>query len=457
MAPAIFFKIMEFFLDETLAMEKLKLDLSQNNVICGDCKDWLPFIPDNSIDLIYIDPPFFSNKNYEIVWGNGFELRSFGDRWKGGINHYIGWMRERLIHAHRALKPTGSILLHCDWHANHYLRILLDELFGYKNFINDFIWCYDVGGRSPKRFARKHDNILIYSKGKKYFFNREALKDYGTPRKTGKKSKGGKLGIDKDGRPYQDKKAKSGKYYRYFLDEKKIPEDWSFEINSIQSGDNERIGYKTQKPEKLLKLLLSFFSNKNDKILDFFGGGGTTAKVAYDLGRRFISGDISPVAVQVIKDRLKDAGCDKFIDCNPYLTKKEWRGVNGHKFAEKICEYMGWTVNHRKSGDGGIDGWANDTKTIPVQIKNSDVSVATIRDLAGVLSGGAYKSGIVVGWSFSRSCYEFVAKKARKSKIKIELKKAGEIVHPINNIDKARWKKLYSERVKEAKSSLESA
>lgn len=259
---------------------KLKLDLSQNNLICGDCKDWLPFIPSNSVDLIYIDPPFFSNKNYEVIWGNGFELRSFGDRWKGGIAHYTGWMRPHIIESHRVLKNTGSILLHCDWHANHHLRLLLDEVFGEKNFVNEIIWCYDVGGRSSRRFGRKHDTILFFSKTKKYFFNVEGAKSFGKKRKTGTHSKGGRLGKDENGRPYQDKIVKlTGKIYRYYLDENKIPEDWWSEINSIQSGDKERIGYKTQKPEALIERIIKACSSKNSIILDFFGGGAEQPKL----------------------------------------------------------------------------------------------------------------------------------------------------------------------------------
>ena len=212
----------------------------------------------------------------------------------------------------------------------------------------------------------------------------------------------------------------------------------------------EKMGYETQKPEKLIKRILECFSNEDHLICDFFGGGGTTAKVAFDLNRRFITGDISPVAVRVIKDRLTQVGCKDFIDCNPYLTKDEWRNIKGHTFADKVCEYMGWISNPRKSGDGGIDGWANDTKTIPVQIKNSAVNPSVIRDLAGVCSG-AYKSGIVVGWSFSKDCYEFVSKLEKKTKIRIELKQADTIVKPIDSMKKAEWQKLYKERINEQK------
>ena len=119
--------------------QKITIDLYKNTIVCGDCCNeqgvgWLNAIPDNTIDLIYIDPPFFSNKNYEIVWGNGYEERSFEDRFKGGIEHYIAWMKPKIKEAKRVLKDTGSIFLHCDWHASHRLRCLLDDVFGEKKF-----------------------------------------------------------------------------------------------------------------------------------------------------------------------------------------------------------------------------------------------------------------------------------------------------------------------------------
>ena len=418
---------------------KIKLDLSQNNLICGDAKDWLPFIPSNSIDLIYIDPPFFSNKNYEIIWGNGFELRSFGDRWKGGINHYIGWMRPKIIEAHRVLKPTGSILLHCDKNANHHLRILLDEIFGENNFKNEIIWHYYNGSCNSKLFfGNKHDNIYFYSKGKINTFN-----------------------IDKARVPHNEgsawiKNKKKGKFNPKWgiPNPKGKKRDDVFKIPTINNMAKERIGYRTQKPEVLISILLEVLSNENDIILDFFGGGGTTAKVAGDLSRRWITGDISPVAYRVIKERLNQAGHIDFIDCNPPLTREEWRLIDGHIFAKRVCEYMGWEVNPKKSGDGGIDGWANGRKSA-VQIKNSDVQVSVIRDLAGVCSVGKYKHGICVGWTFSKGCYEFTAKLEKDTGIKIELSQADFIVKPISNIKKEEYQALYSERVKAHKQKVQ--
>ncbi len=123
-----------------------------NQLILGDCLEVLQKIEPESIDLIYIDPPFFSNRNYEIVWGDKGEMRSFQDRWSGGIDQYIDWLKMRVLEMHRLLKPTGAMLLHCDWHANAYIRVkVLDEVFGSNNFRNEIIW--------KRNFTKKVRNL----------------------------------------------------------------------------------------------------------------------------------------------------------------------------------------------------------------------------------------------------------------------------------------------------------
>ena len=112
-----------------------------NTIYCGDNLKVLKYFPDECIDLIYIDPPFFSNKYYEIIWNDGYEIRAFEDRWKGGIQHYIDWMKDRVEQLHRILKNTGSFYLHCGWQSSHYLKIMCDKIFGYNNFRNEIIWC----------------------------------------------------------------------------------------------------------------------------------------------------------------------------------------------------------------------------------------------------------------------------------------------------------------------------
>ena len=225
---------------------KLKLDLTQNNLICGDCKDWLPFIPSNSVDLIYIDPPFFSNKNYEVIWGNGFELRSFGDRWKGGVNHYIGWMRPHIIEAHRVLKSTGSIMLHCDWRANYHLRCLLDEIFGIKNFQNEIIIHYIAVGlkAKSKKFHQNTETILYYNKKRGSHIWNEIYLKYDDPKKYRKASK---HKWNKKKKKAERLKDENGNI-KYFTVKTYKPDNL-IEVPALRG--KEKIGYKTQKPKVL--------------------------------------------------------------------------------------------------------------------------------------------------------------------------------------------------------------
>ena len=108
-------------------------------VYCDDNLQRLALLPQNSVDLIYLDPPFFSNRHYEVIWGDEAEVRSFEDRWDGGVNHYVGWMKERVMEMWRVLRPTGSLYLHCDWHAAHYLKVMLDDTLGDEHFQNEII------------------------------------------------------------------------------------------------------------------------------------------------------------------------------------------------------------------------------------------------------------------------------------------------------------------------------
>ena len=134
------------------------MTIETNKIYCGDNLGLLSnksIFPDESVDLVYIDPPFFSNKQYTIIFEDDiFQKRSFNDAWKGGINHYINWMRPRLRQIRRILKPTGSFYLHCDWHAGHYLKVMCDEIFGINNFENEIVWCYRCAG-DPKKTLGK--------------------------------------------------------------------------------------------------------------------------------------------------------------------------------------------------------------------------------------------------------------------------------------------------------------
>ena len=416
---------------------KLNFNLNENSLVFGDCKDWLPFIPDNSVDLIYIDPPFFSQKNYEIIWGNGFEKRSFTDRWRGGKEHYLLWMRERLIEAKRILKSTGSIFLHCDYRANYRLRMLLDEILGEKNFKNEIVWCFTSGGASSKYFSHKHQTIFFYTKNKRKF---KMKLEKSEKRYLGKKGYNNSLKILKD-----EKHCCLGPHtFNY-------PKDWWDEIGMLSTNTFERIGYDTQKPEALIRKILKCVTKKNQTVLDFFGGGGTTAKVAHDLGRKFITGDVSPVAYRVMIDRLNEAGAS-FKKVNPPLTRTEWLKINDKEFEKKICMFQGWVHNPTSKP---VDGWVDKTKQIPVEIKNhtGQTGVGDIRRLAGAMAMAGQTQGVFVSWHYSKGCYEYVAQLEKKGKQKIELVFAHTIIGDLvlTKAKREEYQALYGERVKASK------
>ena len=267
------------------------LNFSENKLFLGDNLEILRTFPDECIDLIYLDPPFFSNRDYEVIWGDKGETRSFQDRWSGGMEHYIGWLYERVEQMHRILKNTGSIYLHCDWHAVAYIRVfILDKIFTEKNFRNDIIWSYKTGGAGKKWFARKHDTIFFYTKSNMYTFNVQYYKSW------------------------QNKRYNYNEKYPELWDEEKkkwyhnaICRDVWDEINPIGTESKERIGYPTQKPEALLERIIKASSNEGDIVLDPFVGGGTTIAAADKLGRKWIGIDQSAEAIKVTEFRLKNS------------------------------------------------------------------------------------------------------------------------------------------------------
>lgn len=390
----------------------MRIDPKKNTIVCGDNLEWLKYLPDECIDLCYIDPPFFSNRNYEIIWGNGYEVCSFGDRFSGGISHYIEWMRPRIELIHKKLKSTGTIFLHCDWHASHRLRCLLDDVFKAENFVNEIIWCYKSGGASKKYFSNKHDTIFFYSKSNKYYFEPIKEKSY--------MQKG--AGDNPNQKYYTDD---IGKYTLVYM------KDWWVDIGMLATSSFERIGYPTQKPEKLIERIVLSCSKKNDIILDCFAGGGTTAVVCAKLGRNFIVGDVSPVAVKVMAQRLNVVFPDikdKFDIKNLPQTIEELQKVDGHKFAEIVCDLMGWKVNPKKVNDGGIDAW--DGYDNPVQIKNNSSGSSGRPDMQKFYSAivkSKKKKGIFISWKFASNAKEFVAEMKREQGIEIILKPCSEV------------------------------
>ena len=312
-------------------------DLPANQLILGDNLEVLRTLPSESVDLIYNDPPFFSGRNYNVIWGDSNEVRSFHDIWEGGIDSYIIWLNARLWEMRRVLKKTGSIYIHCDWHASHYIKTEMDKIFGYENFLNELVWCYKERGISRNSFNRKHDIILIFCKRKgDHFFNCNAIKEEYSEITIGKFKY-----TDEQGRKFRIRGKnvpEAGKWrrktdipieyeneytYRQYLDEDSgsLPKDW-IEMPFLNQAAKERIGYPTQKPEALLESIVKASSNEGDVVADFFGGGGTTFAVAMKHKRRFIGCDSSRVAVSVTLDRLVKIG-EEMSGVESNLSSKE--------------------------------------------------------------------------------------------------------------------------------------
>lgn len=306
------------------------LNLKNRTIFNRDNLDILKGINSNSIDLIYLDPPFNKKKIFTAPIGSSAEGADFSDifskedikdDWVSNIyfqninlftflqhtkydgmtyNYcYLVYMAVRLIECHRILKDTGSIYLHCDPTMSHYLKIVMDCIFGEKCFKNEIIWCYSIGGKSKSQWGKKHDVILFYTKSRKFVFNGKSVS---IPRKPNTHMKAGR---DLDGREYQEKiDNKSGKVYRYYLDEGKIPEDYWTDINTLQKDDKQRTGYPTQKPLALLERIIKGSSNKGDMVLDPFCGCATTCVAAENLDRQWAGIDISYKAYELVKERL---------------------------------------------------------------------------------------------------------------------------------------------------------
>lgn len=251
------------------------------------------------IDLIYIDPPFDSKKNYKKKIklkgkknNNGinvFEEKQYSDTWTN--DDYLQFMYERLIVLRELLSDKGSIYLHCDWHKTHHLRILMDEVFGVDKFVNEIIWSYRTSAGGKNEFNKQHDNILLYEKGNNRIFNEQKEKSY-------TKAKGRKAGIVNYGAADTEFFEDENGVYRWSA----MRDVW--EIPYINSQATERVGYPTQKPESLIERIITASSNPGDLVFDCFMGSGTTQAVAMKLGRRFIGADINLGAIQTTTKRL---------------------------------------------------------------------------------------------------------------------------------------------------------
>ena len=391
-------------------------------LVCGDNLDVLKELPDECVDLIYLDPPFNSNQFYVAAFGDkGMVRAQLRDIWRWTVETenafqrlphgrlldclkgiilqagaqskmaaYCVFMGRRLAEMHRVLKPSGSIYLHCDPHANAYLRILMDAVFGEKQFRNEIIWCY-TGPGSPqmRQFNRKHDVIFWYAKGGEWTFNKDDIRI--SHKDGGPHSGGFKGGATKPDDPHYGSQGK-------------IPETWWTDIAIAARSSSQYLGYPTQKPLELLERIIKASSNLGDLVLDPFCGCGTAADAAASLGRGYLGIDVSGIAVRVMQQRLESRG----YAAPPVVYGLEWNdfdwaeferralmsrdeaedGIPGWAWAEdKVAGLLNAVPNERKQGDGGVDARyfgaldldRSEGIIVPIQVKMNASAQQSVR------------------------------------------------------------------------------
>lgn len=404
---------------EVLLPDTVDTHNSMNKLICGDNLEELAKLEKESVDLIYIDPPFFSHKQYEVVWGDEAEVRSFEDRWEGNIEHYIDWMKPRIELLHEILKTTGSFYLHCDWHANAHLRILLDNIFGDKNFRNEIVWCYKRWPAKQNNFQQMHDTILRYSKTDDVVWN-QLYDDF--TEQTKKRIK--------DGKKIEHYVGKSGKVLIRATEVKSpgvaMCDYWN--IPMIAGQAKERLGYPTQKPEALLERIIKASSNKDDVVLDAFCGCGTSLAVAQRLGRRWIGIDISPTAIKTVEKRLGQLKAVRDVDyvvLGMPKTIKELKRLKPFEFQNWVINEMRARHSRKKVGDMGVDGYIPRSlyhTEAGIQVKQSeDIGRNVVDNFVAALQRAKYSKGYIVAFSFGKGAVEEVARLKNAGKLHIEL------------------------------------
>jgi len=459
-------------------------------LICGDNLEVLRRneIPDESVDLVYLDPPFNSDKNYNLLFKrrNGALAVAFKDTWQWGpeaqrdleevkaaggelgkamtlyeflldgtdMLAYLAMMAPRLVQLHRVLRSSGCLYLHCDPTASHYLKTLLDAIFGGQNFKNEIIWKRTSAHSSAKRYGPVHDVILFYAKSDSMFWKGGHLKydpsyieqrfrtDEDRPWKdadlTGAGITNGESGkpwrgfdvaakgrhwayvpseldrLDKEGKIYWPKKKGGWPRLKKYLDEAKgIPlQDVWTDIFPVNSQAQERLGYPTQKPEELLQRIILASTNAGDTVLDPFCGCGTTIQVAQDEKRRWIGIDISQDAIDVIRDQRISKFGENFKYEMIWLPRdmdaaKAFAAEQPFQFQDWAVEKIGGVPTKRRAGDRGVDGkcyFKDDlsgpsnqpARQIVISVKGGKLTPAFVRELQGAVDGQRAVMGVLL-------------------------------------------------------------
>ncbi len=414
-------------------------------LLAGDPATGLPSMR-GMVDLIYIDPPFDSKADYRTKVSlpnislsqkpTVIEQFAYSDTWKDGTVSYLEMLYPRLVLMRELLSEQGSIYVHIDWHIGHYVKVLLDDIFGKDNFRNEIIWCYSVGGKGSRFYGRKHDSIYWYSKSDRYIFDgKNPL--VASQRKPNSHMR---LKVDESGREYQEKTdRKSGKVYRYYVDEGKIPNDYWVDIEQLNREDAERVGYDTQKPARLLKRIIAASSNESSLVCDFFGGSGTTAAVADRLGRRWITADIGKPATMVMRKRFIDQSVNPFLYQSIGDYQKEQFENSEFQRVGDLAQIVLGLYGAIPFEDAKNIGYIKDSRTLVIaDSPNVLTSHATIRrasELRNAYKGGGWNRVIVLGWNFAFDISAAVQK----------YKEVEVLVIPPDLLDKLSTKKGFKE------------
>ena len=417
----------------------------KNKLIWGDNKLVMSSLLEKfagRINLIYIDPPFATGADFKFKIQVGeegeqivkehsiIEEKAYRDTWGKGVDSYLEMMWERLWLMKELLAENGSIYVHLDWHVGHYVKVMMDEIFGVENFRNEIVWSYRTGGASLRNWSQKHDTILFYSKTEKYIFNTQKEKAY-------TKSKSRKAGIIDYG----------GGKAEFFEDEYGVY-NWViardvWDIPYINSQAYERLAFDTQKPEALLKRIILASSNPGDIVADFFCGSGTTLAVAEKLGRRWIGCDLSRFAIHITRKRLLEIEKSKDLlnegkkykkKAKPFeilnLGKYErqfWQVKTFNKIDEKqaLYEYLAFILKLYRaepiSGFTHIHGKKGNA-LIYVGPLDSPVTIQEVVDAMNDCKAQGHKELHVLGWEWEMGLNDAIQEIAKREKIKLKLR-----------------------------------
>ena len=378
--------------------------LAMQALLAGDEATGLPSLR-GKVDLIYIDPPFDSKADYRTkinLPGADIEQKptvieqfAYADTWKDGTISYLKMLYPRLVLMRELLSEKGSIYVHIDWHVGHYVKLLLDDIFGKECFQNEIIWHYIKGASGNDRFGRKHNTILFYSKSEAKIFNRDAIGIPYNPETLARAQRG---------------EARYNISAEELMERGKNPGDVWMDIPPIQGNSLENTSYATQKPQALLERIIKASSNEGDLVCDFFGGSGTTAAVAERLGRRWITTDIGKPATLVMRKRFIDQEVKPFLYQAIGDYQKEVFGSN--KLYKRVGDlsqivmqlYGAIPFTEEQLNDRNWGQVKSSRTLVLVDSPNKLTGKATIKrayEAKNALLGGGWSKVVVLGWNFA--------------------------------------------------------